>query len=157
MKFKSSSVDETIALGEKTGQELTGGEIITLVGDLGGGKTYFTKGLAKGLLIREEITSPTFVLERIYETPGGLFLHHFDFYRLIGSDLEIKAEVRELLVDPTNIIVIEWATNIPESIPKENLQIDFSYINEQSRQITLTAHGLKYRKLIERIKNDFSN
>ncbi len=152
MEFTSDSVDETIELGKKIGSRLVGGEFITLIGDLGGGKTHFTKGLAQGLGVREEITSPTFVIERIYETPKRLTLHHFDFYRLGSSDGEIKADIEDLAKDRKNIVVVEWAENIPEILPKELLQIDFEYIDETKRKITLTPKDKGYENLIKGIK-----
>jgi len=152
MKYTSDSVEKTINLGKKLGQRLKGGEFIALSGDLGGGKTHFAKGLANGLGIQQEVTSPTFVLERIYETPGDLFFHHFDFYRLASFDQEIQSEIADLLKDSKNIVAIEWATNVPNSIPQEYLQINFSYKDEQSREISLNAKGLEYVQLIEGLK-----
>jgi tRNA threonylcarbamoyladenosine biosynthesis protein TsaE len=152
MKYTSDSVEETINLGKKLGQRLTGGEFISLSGDLGGGKTHFAKGLAIGLGIQQEITSPTFVLERIYETSGDLFFHHFDFYRLASFDQEIQSEIADLLKDSKNIVAIEWATNVPNSIPQEYLQINFTYKDDQSREIYLNAKGINYAQLIEGLK-----
>jgi len=152
MKFTSDSVEETIRLGEQLGRRLTGGEFIALSGDLGGGKTHFAKGLAAGLGIKQEVTSPTFVLERIYDTDGSLFFHHFDFYRLASFDQEMQSEIADLLEDPKNIITIEWATNVPESIPHEYLQVIFEYKNDESREITLKAKGAAYARLMEGLK-----
>ena len=149
MKFASDSVEETIRLGEKLGSRLTGGEFIALSGDLGGGKTHFAKGLAIGLGIKQEVTSPTFVLERIYEAPGGLFFHHFDFYRLASFDQEIQSEIADLLGDSKNIVAIEWATNVPKSIPHEYLQVNFEYKNDKSRVVTIKAKGAAYTRLME--------
>ncbi|MEI7690226.1 MAG: tRNA (adenosine(37)-N6)-threonylcarbamoyltransferase complex ATPase subunit type 1 TsaE [bacterium] len=152
MKFTSDSVEETIRLGEKLGSRLTGGEFIALSGDLGGGKTHFAKGLAIGLGIKQEITSPTFVLERIYESSNGLFFHHFDFYRLASFDQEIQSEIIDLLGDSKNIVAIEWATNVPSSIPGEYLQVNFEYIDDERREITFNTKGLGYDQLIEGLK-----
>lgn len=149
MKYLSDSVESTIDLGQKIGRRLKGGEFVALIGDLGGGKTHFTKGIAKGLGIEGEITSPTFVIERIYRSPKGLFLHHFDFYRLGSFDQEIKADITDLLKDKKNIVIVEWAENIPEVIPNKGLQIDFEYKNDQNREIILTPFGEKYKSLIE--------
>lgn len=152
MKLSSASVEDTIKLGQEIGLKLVGGEFITLIGDLGGGKTHFTKGLAIGLGIKEEITSPTFVIERIYESPKKIFLHHFDFYRLGSFDEEIKAEVTDLSLDNKNIIVVEWAKNLPKAIPGEYLQVNFEYVDDVSRDINLFPKGNKYSKLIKGIK-----
>lgn len=152
MKYLSNSVEKTIKLGERIGQRLTGGEFITLVGDLGGGKTHFVKGLGQGLDITDEITSPTFVIERIYKTSRDLELHHFDFYRLGSFDREIKAKVDDLSSDQKNIVVIEWAKNMPEALPKEYLQIDFEYVDDTTRKIILTTFGSHYEKLAKEIQ-----
>lgn len=152
MKFISESVTKTIDLGKKLGEKLEGGEFITLIGDLGGGKTHFTKGLARGLGVRDEITSPTFVLERIYESSHNMTLHHFDFYRLSAFDPEIQADIYELISNNKNIVVVEWANNIPNTIPKEHLEISFAYLGDNKREITITCQGERYRELIRSIK-----
>lgn len=152
MKYTSDSVEKTINLGKRLGQRLKGGEFIALSGDLGGGKTHFAKGLANGLGIQQEVTSPTFVLERIYETPGGLFFHHFDFYRLPSFDQEIQSEIADLLNDSKNIVVIEWATNVPSTIPQEYIEVNFKYTDDKSREINLNAKGPEYAQLIEGLK-----
>jgi tRNA threonylcarbamoyladenosine biosynthesis protein TsaE len=152
MKFISGSVEETIELGKKIGEKLGGGEFIALIGDLGGGKTHFTKGVAKGLTIAEEITSPTFVIEQIYESPKKLVLHHFDFYRLGSFDNEIKADIVDLLEDRRNIVLVEWAENISDVLPRELLKIEFEYIDDDSRNVVLTPMGKYYKNLIKGLK-----
>jgi tRNA threonylcarbamoyladenosine biosynthesis protein TsaE len=152
MKLLSDSVERTIELGRKIGTRLSGGEFITLIGDLGGGKTHFTKGVAKGLGILEEITSPTFVIERIYESPKKLMLHHFDFYRLGNFDKEVVADIKDLLEDKNNVVIVEWAKNIPDALPDELLQVDFEYAGDDSRNISLTPSGKTYEKLIKDLK-----
>ncbi len=152
MKRTSHSVTETMNLGQQLGKQLAGGEFMTLIGDLGGGKTHFTKGLAQGLEIQEEITSPTFVLERIYESPQGLNLHHFDFYRLGTFDPEIQADIFDLISSKENIVVVEWANNIPDTIPNEHLEISFVYLGDETREIVITGFGDRYQKLIKDLK-----
>ena len=152
MQLISNSVEETIELGQKIGEKLAGGEFIVLIGDLGGGKTHFTKGVARGLGITEEITSPTFVIERIYKSTKGLFLHHFDFYRLGQFDKEIIADVADIAEDKQNIIIIEWAKNVPDAIPQGFLQIDFEYVDDNIRNISLSSVGNEYNKLIKDVK-----
>lgn len=143
---------ETVKLGKRLGALLSGGEFIVLVGDLGGGKTQFTKGIAKGLGIKETIVSPTFTIERLYASPKNLYLHHFDFYRLEQADMEIESEIRDLARDDQNIIVIEWGKNIPGALPDEYLEIDFIYRGEEKRQINLKPRGVRYQKLIGGLK-----
>lgn len=147
MEYLSDSVDKTIALGKWVGERLTGGEFISLVGDLGGGKTHFTKGLAQGLGVTEEITSPTFVIERIYPA-GELELHHFDFYRLAGHDGEIESDIAEILKSSKNIVVAEWAENLPKIVLKENLRVTFHYLGENKRKLILTPKNKKTSDII---------
>ena len=130
----SKSVEETLALGERIGRTLKGGEVLGLTGELGSGKTVFVKGLAKGLGISEVITSPTFVLVKSYQ--GRLMLHHIDFYRLhtladlesIGFDDFLKSG---------GVLAIEWAEKFPAELPPSTLHISFDYEGEQQRLIKI--------------------
>lgn len=132
--FTTKSDIETIALGSKLGASLRGGEFIALTGDLGGGKTQFTKGIAKGLGITETIVSPTFTIERIYGK-----LHHFDLYRT-HDDQEIAEGIRDLAGDPENIVVVEWPENIAGILPQIYTAINFKYIGENEREIIIEEH-----------------
>jgi len=133
-KFITKSNQETIALGSKLGATLRGGEFIALTGDLGGGKTQFTKGIAQALGITETVVSPTFTIERVYGK-----LHHFDLYRTMG-DQEIAAEIKDLASDGQSIVVVEWPENIAGILPEKYLAFDFKYISENEREITLEEH-----------------
>jgi tRNA threonylcarbamoyladenosine biosynthesis protein TsaE len=148
MKFISKSETETVELGAKIGGRLFGGEVIALIGDLGGGKTQFTKGLGRALGVKEPIISPTFTIERIY---GGnkLTLHHFDFYRLLNDDQEIEEGIYDLLDDSVNVVVIEWAYNLEQVLPDNFLEVKFEYTGENERKIEIITHGNHYEKLIE--------
>jgi len=141
--FTTKSNAETIALGSKLGAQLTGGEFIALTGDLGGGKTQFTKGIAKGLGIGETIVSPTFTIERIYGK-----LHHFDLYRT-QEDKEIAESIKDLAVEGESIVVVEWPENITGILPDDYLAIDFKYLDENERELTLTEHGNRSRVILE--------
>jgi tRNA threonylcarbamoyladenosine biosynthesis protein TsaE len=141
--FTTKSDIETIALGSKLGALLHGGEFIALTGDLGGGKTQFTKGIAQGLGITETIVSPTFTIERIYGK-----LHHFDLYRTV-EDKEIAESIRDLVSDGDNIVVIEWPENISGILPDEYLALEFKYLDENERELTFTEHGKRSKVLLE--------
>jgi tRNA threonylcarbamoyladenosine biosynthesis protein TsaE len=145
-KFTTKSDIETIALGSKLGSLLCGGEFIALTGDLGSGKTQFTKGIAAGLGISETVVSPTFTIERIYKT-NELELHHFDLYRIF-NDAEIASEIVDLTEDDKNIIVIEWPENIDNIMPKANLLVESKYISENERELIFDAAGEDYDKLV---------
>jgi tRNA threonylcarbamoyladenosine biosynthesis protein TsaE len=119
-KYVSGSEKDTFNFAKKFARSLKGGKVIGLIGDLGAGKTVFAKGLASGLGIRQKITSPTFVLMRVYPIKKKDIknLVHIDAYRLKSTaDLEaIGAE--EYMNDPEAIVLIEWADRVVEIMPK---------------------------------------
>lgn len=121
MIIESNTYQDTFALGEKLGQEAKPGEIYTLVGDLGVGKTLFSQGMAKGLGIKEAISSPTFTIVQEY-TEGRLPFYHFDVYRI--SDIEEMDEIGfEEYIYGEGVSLVEWANLIPELIPTEHTAI----------------------------------
>ena len=135
------SEQEMRALGEKLGGLLKGGEVIELVGDVGAGKTTFTKGLAVGLGIDEDVQSPSFTISRVYDARDGLLLSHYDFYRL--SDAGIMAnELKETTQDPTAVTVIEWADIVDGVLPETRLLIEFAAPTETTRNLTLNGSDL---------------
>ena len=138
MEILSKSEKDTFDLGFKISSKLKGGELILLYGDLGCGKTVFTKGLAKGLLIAEEITSPTYVFLRSHK--GEKFtLYHFDFYRMAkASDLE-RVDIEDLLEDEKGIFVVEWPELFPTGIFKKQLRLEFDNYGEDERLIEITG------------------
>lgn len=121
MIMETNSAEETFAFGEKIGKMAKPGQIYTLVGDLGVGKTVFTQGLARGLDIWEPISSPTFTIIQEYEE-GRLPFYHFDVYRI--GDIE---EMEEIGYDDyffgDGICMIEWANLIEELIPDNRIQV----------------------------------
>ena len=113
--------------------------VIGLIGELGAGKTVFAKGFAKGLGIKKIITSPTFVLEKIYELPGKKHRHfiHIDAYR-IGKARELAdLGFKDLAADSRNIILIEWADRVKKILPKNHIEIKFEHISNNKRKITI--------------------
>jgi len=138
--YITKSDQETIALGSKIGATLRGGDFLALTGDLGGGKTQFTKGIAKALGITETVVSPTFTIERVYDN-----LHHFDLYRT-ENDQEIRESILDLQNDSQAIVVVEWPENIQGILPEKHLAINFKYLEENEREITfsnVTLSGTK--------------
>ena len=111
--------------------------VVGLSGDLGAGKTTFTKEVAHILGVFETVVSPTFVIEKIYKLSGSVFenLIHIDAYRLKGPNELAVLDWDRLIKDPTNIIMVEWPENIKESIPKSSLSINFEHIEEGARSI----------------------
>ena len=123
-RFETFSEEETFALGEKIGKEAKAGQVYTLLGDLGVGKTVFTQGVAKGLGITEAICSPTFTIVQVYEE-GRMPFYHFDVYRI--GDLEEMEEIRyEDYFYGEGISFVEWANLIEELIPDDRIQITIS-------------------------------
>ncbi|MBE6065194.1 tRNA (adenosine(37)-N6)-threonylcarbamoyltransferase complex ATPase subunit type 1 TsaE [Clostridium cochlearium] len=149
MIFTINSIDETISLGEQIGKLANAGDIICLEGDLGTGKTHLTKGIAKGLNIDDNITSPTFNIVNEYE--GRLKFYHFDVYRVNDPD-EIYAIGFDEYIFSDAVTVIEWSNYIEELIPEEHMKILIekdSKDNFNSRKITITPFGERYNYIKE--------
>src|SRR5688572_5517582 len=98
-QIESSSYEDTYETGKRFGSRCKGGEVFVLASDLGGGKTTFTKGLAAGLGSLDKVVSPTFTVSRVYKCRDGLYLHHFDFYRLNEPGV-VGHELAEVIGDP---------------------------------------------------------
>lgn len=113
--------------------------VIELVGDVGAGKTTFTKGLARGLEIAEEITSPTFTISKIYENSRGQKLVHYDFYRLENPGIMVE-DLFENLQDPQTVTVIEWADTVSETLPANHLRLEILINDDGSRTLNLTKN-----------------
>ena len=133
----TNNYKETQKIGERLAKKIKPPIILALLADLGGGKTTFTQGLAKGLGIKNIITSPTFVLEKIYKIPKKKYnLHHYDLYRIEPDDILID-EILENAKD--NIVVIEWADKIINQLPKKNvIKIKFNITKDNKRQIKIS-------------------
>lgn len=119
-----------------------GATIIGLSGDLGAGKTAFVKCVADILGIKETITSPTFILEKIYIIPRGsllgprfLKLIHIDAYRLHSGDEMRALDWGALIADASNLIFIEWQEQVTEAMPEDMIKISFAYIDEKTRRV----------------------
>lgn len=130
----SSSEDDTFALGKKIAALLEKGSVVALKGPLGAGKTCFTKGIARGLGIEEEITSPTYTIISEYES--AVPFYHIDAYRLRGDD-DFYAIGGDEIVYGGGISVIEWSERIPRFIPAGALLIDFEIIGDNKRRIQI--------------------
>ena len=140
-KLTTYSEEETIELAQNIESEKFPNMVICLQGDLGSGKTIFTKGFAKAMQVEEEITSPTFNIIKEY-TSGELPLYHMDVYRLDG---------KEEYYTKGGITIIEWADMIPDYLPEERLDIKIknSSEDEDKRTITLIPYGSKYEEVCE--------
>lgn len=139
MEFISKSEKDTSKIANKFEKFLKGGEVVVLNGDLGAGKTTFTKALCKALKVKENVTSPTFTLMNIY-TSGRLVLYHFDMYRL-----EDESEAQELGLNDffysNGVCMIEWAENIKNLLPKKLITINIEKLGETSRKFEILGLG----------------
>lgn len=126
--------------GRQLGAELKGGEIIELVGDIGAGKTTLTRGLAQGLGIKDNITSPSFTINCNYQGRSGLTLHHYDFYRLSDAGI-IADELAETIHDHHAITVIEWGDSIKSVLPAEHITIKISHRADRGREVEIRKIG----------------
>lgn len=140
------SLQETIDLGKKLGRLLRPGMMITLNGDLGAGKTTFTKGIGQALGIERVINSPTFTILKQYQ--GIYQLSHFDAYRLEGQNEELGFE--EMFEDE-GVCVIEWPMFIEDILPKERLEIKIFKNDDETRSFDFIAKGEKYKKVLEEL------
>lgn len=142
-KITTKSDEETIEVAQNIESEKFPNMVICLNGDLGSGKTVFTKGFASAMAI-DEITSPTFNI--IKEYTGELPLYHMDVYR---TDGKIDNLGLEEYFDKGGVTIIEWAEMIENSLPKERLDITFKITGENTRVLVITPHGEKYIRVCE--------
>ena len=139
--YETYSPEETHALGKKIGQTAAPGDLYTLVGDLGVGKTVFTQGIADGLGIEEPICSPTFTIVQVYEE-GRMPFYHFDVYRI--GDIEEMDEIGyEDYFYGEGLCMIEWANLIEELLPEKRFDVTIEKDLEKGfdyRKITIKEH-----------------
>lgn len=139
MRFISHSVAQTQQLGAILAHQLQPGDVLLMLGDMGVGKSEFTRGLARGLGVTGYVTSPTFTILQVHEE-GRMPLYHFDWYRL--SDVE---ELYELSMDEylygDGVSVIEWPSRAEEAIPERYLQVELIPLGDEERIIELTPVG----------------
>lgn len=145
-KITTRNERETIELAQNFESEKFPNMIICLDGELGSGKTIFTKGIANALGIEQNITSPTFTIIKEYE--GELPLYHMDVYRLDGN---VDGVGIEEYFTKGGVVVIEWADTIKDILPKERLDIKFKIVDENKRVLILKPYGKKYEDLCEAV------
>jgi len=142
--FKSESLDDTQALAEAIGRALRGREVIELISDIGGGKTTFVKGLARGLDVHDTVQSPTFTISRIYNARDDLELHHFDFYRLNEAGI-VADELAESLHQPNVITAVEWGEIVHDVLPAQRITVRLTSLGDTERTVIITTpNGLEY-------------
>lgn len=150
MRVRTHTVEQTIALGRALGEVVDEGACIVLCGDLGAGKTQFTKGVAAGLGGDDVVTSPTFTIVAEYLT-GRLPLFHFDLYRLDDPSDLVDIGYDDLL-DAGGVCVIEWGDRFPGMLPEEHLMVSFSLVDGQERVLDCTASGSRAQALVDALQ-----
>ena len=146
-KIATKSVLETMEIARNFESEKFPGMVICLDGELGSGKTVFTKGIANALGINEVITSPTYTIIKEY-LDGEMPLYHMDVYRLDGNTDGVGIEE---YFNKDGIVVIEWADTIRDILPAERLDIKIKVADEDSRILVIQPHGRKYEDLCEAV------
>lgn len=146
-KYTAYSESETMELAENLESEKFPGMVICLNGELGSGKTVFTKAFANSLGINEVVTSPTFNIIKEY-TDGEMPLYHMDVYRIEDKAKELGLEE---YFDGNGVTIVEWADMINDYLPKERLDINIKVTGEDTRVFVLKPHGKKYEDICEAI------
>ncbi len=137
MEFRTKSSEETEILAEKLKAHLKGGDVICLRGEMGVGKTVFTKGLCRALGVTDYVTSPTFTVVNEYDGET-LRVFHFDMYRILDADELLEIGFDEYL-NSGGICVIEWPQNVEKSLPKRRIEIEIKKDGANERTITVTG------------------
>lgn len=161
MEFLSKSAASTKKIGKDFAKKIIAAEsaaeqrktalILALTGDLGGGKTTFLQGFAKGIGVKEKILSPTFVIFRKFPLLGSRrrkknafrHLYHFDCYRVRSAGEILSLDFGRIIADPSNIVVIEWADKVKGAIPELSVKIKFIFIGQNSRRIIIGNNACK--------------
>ena len=145
-RLTTKSEMETIEFAQNLESEKFPNMVICLNGELGSGKTVFTKGFASAMEVREDITSPTFTIVKEYE--GELPLYHMDVYRLDGNTDGLGLEE---YFTKNGVVIIEWASTIENILPENRLDIKFKVTGENSRVLVVMPHGKEYEELCEAV------
>ncbi|API91634.1 tRNA (adenosine(37)-N6)-threonylcarbamoyltransferase complex ATPase subunit type 1 TsaE [Virgibacillus pantothenticus] len=147
-EITTNTEDTTIHLGENLAMLLNPGDVVTLEGDLGTGKTTFTKGIAAGLGVKRNVSSPTFTIIKEYE--GEIPFYHMDVYRLENSEEDIGFDE---YFNGEGITVVEWPQFIGSFLPEKYLEVKLTAIDEKSRKITFIPHGSHFEWVVEQLKS----
>lgn len=149
LDFISHSPEQTALIGEIVGRVCEGGEVLWLEGPMGSGKTVLTQGIARGLGIAGQVTSPTFTLLKEYQ--GRLALHHFDFYRLEGMARSPEWEFADYQ-SPDAVCVVEWAEHALDFLPDAYLRLQLRFISPTKRAVVCMPYGARYEALLRRFQ-----
>ncbi len=147
--FRSGSPEETFRCGERLGKRLEADSVIALIGELGCGKTLFTRGICQGAGVEEKyVNSPTFAF--INEYTGKLPVFHMDLYRLNSTDELFELGILDYLLQAkTGIMIVEWAEKIIDVLPGEYLEVRFQVLSDKQRRLEFTSAGGSYDRCFE--------
>ena len=148
--FEVGDKDDTIKLAEVAGKYIKEGTTLLLIGNLGAGKTFFSKYLIKTLGVEEEVTSPTFNLMNIYE--GICPIYHFDLYRLENTEELFDIGFYEYLDSDEGIVLVEWADKFMDEMPENAVTVKFKITDLNEREIIFSGSGEKAEEFLERLK-----
>lgn len=143
------SAQAMVELGRRIGKILRPGDVLGLVGDLGTGKTTLVQGIARGLDIEANITSPTFTLIKQYS--GRLTLYHIDVYRLDDPEEILLLGIDEILLQQA-VVAVEWADKVEEILPKNHLRIEIQLAGKTGRNVFIDGRGKDLQELSEELK-----
>jgi len=156
-EYLSTSTDETKRLGEFLARKIAGKKrrgalVFSLEGDLGGGKTTFLQGFAKGLGLKQKVLSPTFLIMKRFGLKNSTIkqfsnFYHFDCYRIIKSKEVLSLGFKTIISDPNNIVAIEWADRIKKIIPQNAIWISFEFVDQNKRKIKIKDKVLRLQNL----------
>lgn len=148
----TGSDQDTIRVGQEIGRLLVGGDVVGLVGELGSGKTWLTKGIALGLGISPKtiVTSPSFTLVNQYS--GRAVLFHIDVYRLQSLNEVISAGIEEAM-DSGGVVVLEWADRWPEILPEQTLLVKLLILDDHRRTLVLSGRHARPIEILEQLKS----
>ncbi|MFN3648649.1 MAG: tRNA (adenosine(37)-N6)-threonylcarbamoyltransferase complex ATPase subunit type 1 TsaE [Armatimonadota bacterium] len=149
MRVWTASPEETQALGEHLGRLLSRGDVVTLSGDLGAGKTALAQGIARGLDVRDVVSSPTFSL--VHEYRGRVPVWHLDTYRLGSADELIDLSWADLLAGG-GVILVEWPERIAEALPESRLEIELAHGQGDARELRLRPRGERMQRVVEQLE-----
>lgn len=136
IELTTETAEQTMKIAEVVGKNLRAGECIELVADVGGGKTTFVRGLAKGAGSKTHVSSPTFTISKVYKA-RSFEIVHFDFYRLDEAGL-IEYEIKDAIFDPSTVIIVEWSDVIKHVLPHERLTVDITQQDDEARKLKLS-------------------
>lgn len=150
-QFIWTTLEDTKRHAKTLADKLTGGEVLTLEGDLGAGKTTWTKYFAEALGVEGNVNSPTFTIYKMYE--GRVPFHHLDVYRLADGEEDLGWDE---IFDGEAISVVEWAQYIDYALPEERLEMSITLTEQGERLCTMHGKGARFEQLVKELANDLA-